>query len=278
MENDNVDIVGLYLQEIGEVALLTKEEELELFQNLTEENKHKILIANTRLAVNIAKKYQRRGIELLDLIQEGNLGIMHAIDKFDYTKGYKFSTYATWWIKQHITRFIADTGRTIRLPVHINTINNQYYAAMQTLISEYGREPNDEEVADYMDISIDKLYDIQRNSQFLWSLDVTLDENEDFALSDVIEDGNIVSPEEMLHKQTLRDMIEDLLQQDLTPQEIQVIKLRFGLEGNTDKTLEEIGQEMGFTRERSRQIEAKALRKLSKPENKKILSHLHQER
>ena len=263
----------MYLKDIGKVPLLSSEEEVELAKRMLEgdeEAKQKLSEANLRLVVNIAKRYVGRGMLFLDLIQEGNLGLMKAVEKFDYTKGFKFSTYATWWIRQAITRAIADQARTIRIPVHmVETINRQV-RAQRALLQELGREPTPEEIADYMGISADKVVEIQKIAQDPVSLETPIGEEEDSHLVDFIEDTKTVAPSEMAAQSMLREQLIAALHK-LTPREEKVIRLRYGLDDGRTRTLEEVGKEFNVTRERIRQIEAKALRKLRNPSKSKKL-------
>lgn len=267
------DPVKMYLKDIGKVPLLSSEEEVELAKRMLEgdeEAKQKLSEANLRLVVNIAKRYVGRGMLFLDLIQEGNLGLMKAVEKFDYTKGFKFSTYATWWIRQAITRAIADQARTIRIPVHmVETINRQV-RAQRALLQELGREPTPEEIADYMGISADKVVEIQKIAQDPVRLETPIGEEEDSHLVDFIEDTKTVAPSEMAAQSMLREQLIAALHK-LTPREEKVIRLRYGLDDGRTRTLEEVGKEFNVTRERIRQIEAKALRKLRNPSKSKKL-------
>lgn len=267
------DPVKMYLKDIGKVALLSSEEEAELAKRMLdgdEEAKQKLSEANLRLVVSIAKRYVGRGMLFLDLIQEGNLGLMKAVEKFDYTKGFKFSTYATWWIRQAITRAIADQARTIRIPVHmVETINRQV-RAQRTLLQELGREPTPEEIGDYMGIPADKVVEIQKIAQDPVSLETPIGEEEDSHLVDFIEDTKTVAPPDVAAQTMLRDQLIQALHK-LTPREEKVIRLRYGLDDGKQRTLEEVGKEFNVTRERIRQIEAKALRKLRNPSKSKKL-------
>ncbi len=267
------DPVKMYLRDIGKVPLLTGDQEVELAKRILEgdvEAKRKLCEANLRLVVNIAKRYIGRGMLFLDLIQEGNCGLMKAVDKFDYTKGFKFSTYATWWIRQSITRAIADQARTIRIPVHmVETINRQV-RAQRALLQELGREPTPEEIADYMGISPEKVVEIQKIAQDPVSLETPIGEEEDSHLVDFIEDKNSVAPGDMAAHAMLREQLIATLHK-LTPREEKVIRLRYGLDDGKQRTLEEVGKVFNVTRERIRQIEAKALRKLRNPTRSKKL-------
>lgn len=267
------DPVKMYLKDIGKVPLLTSDEEAELAKRMLEgdeEAKQKLSEANLRLVVSIAKRYVGRGMLFLDLIQEGNLGLMKAVEKFDYTKGFKFSTYATWWIRQAITRAIADQARTIRIPVHmVETINRQV-RAQRALLQELGREPTPEEIADYMGISPEKVVEIQKIAQDPVSLETPIGEEEDSHLVDFIEDTKAAPPSDVAAQAMLREQLIQALHK-LTPREEKVIRLRYGLDDGKQRTLEEVGKEFNVTRERIRQIEAKALRKLRNPNKSKKL-------
>ncbi len=267
------DPVKMYLKDIGKVPLLSGEEEADLAKRMLEgdlEAKQKLSEANLRLVVSIAKRYVGRGMLFLDLIQEGNLGLMKAVEKFDHTKGFKFSTYATWWIRQAITRAIADQARTIRIPVHmVETINRQV-RAQRTLLQELGREPTPEEIADYMGITPEKVVEIQKIAQDPVSLETPIGEEEDSHLVDFIEDNKTVAPSDVAAQTMLREQLISALHK-LTPREEKVIRLRYGLDDGKQRTLEEVGREFNVTRERIRQIEAKALRKLRNPSKSKKL-------
>lgn len=267
------DPVRMYLREIGKVPLLTPLQEVELakrVENGESEAKQKIVDANLRLVVSIAKKYIGRGMLFLDLIQEGNLGLIRAVEKFDYRKGFKFSTYATWWIRQAITRAIADQARTIRVPVHmVETINKMVRISRQ-LVQRQGREPTDEEIAKEMEIEEGKVEDIRRIAQLPVSLETPIGEEEDSQLGDFIEDRDLPSPEESAAGHLLREQIESMLDA-LSDREREVLYFRFGLEDGRSYTLEEVGKRFGVTRERIRQIEAKALRKLRHPSRSRKL-------
>ena len=267
------DPVKMYLKDIGKVPLLSTEEEAELAKRMLdgdEDAKQKLSEANLRLVVSIAKRYVGRGMLFLDLIQEGNLGLMKAVEKFDYTKGFKFSTYATWWIRQAITRAIADQARTIRIPVHmVETINRQV-RAQRALLQELGREPTPEEIGEYMGIPAEKVVEIQKIAQDPVSLETPIGEEEDSHLVDFIEDTKTVAPSEMAAQSMLREQLIAALHK-LTPREEKVIRLRYGLDDGRTRTLEEVGKEFNVTRERIRQIEAKALRKLRNPSKSKKL-------
>ena len=267
------DPVRMYLKEIGNVPLLTTEQEVELAKRVEagdEEAKKQLTEANLRLVVSIAKKYVGRGMPFLDLIQEGNMGLMKAVDKFDYTKGYKFSTYATWWIRQAITRGIADTGRTIRVPVHMVETINKTLRMTRTLLQELGREPTPEEVAERLNVSVSRVREVLKISRDPVSLDTPIGEEDDSHLGDFIEDDSALSPADSAAFSMLRAELATALE-SLTDRERQVVKLRFGLEDGRARTLEEVGKEFNGTRERIRQIEAKALRKLRHPSRSKRL-------
>ena len=267
------DPVRMYLKEIGNVPLLTTEQEVELAKRVEagdEEAKKQLTEANLRLVVSIAKKYVGRGMPFLDLIQEGNMGLMKAVDKFDYTKGYKFSTYATWWIRQAITRGIADTGRTIRVPVHMVETINKTLRMTRTLLQELGREPTPEEVAERLNVSVSRVREVLKISRDPVSLDTPIGEEDDSHLGDFIEDDSALSPADSAAFSMLRAELATALE-SLTDRERQVVKLRFGLEDGRARTLEEVGKEFNVTRERIRQIEAKALRKLKHPSRSKRL-------
>ena len=267
------DPVRMYLKEIGNVPLLTTEQEVELAKRVEagdEEAKKQLTEANLRLVVSIAKKYVGRGMPFLDLIQEGNMGLMKAVDKFDYTKGYKFSTYATWWIRQAITRGIADTGRTTRVPVHMVETINKTLRMTRTLLQELGREPTPEEVAERLNVSVSRVREVLKISRDPVSLDTPIGEEDDSHLGDFIEDDSALSPADSAAFSMLRAELATALE-SLTDRERQVVKLRFGLEDGRARTLEEVGKEFNVTRERIRQIEAKALRKLRHPSRSKRL-------
>ena len=267
------DPVRMYLKEIGKVPLLTPEEEVELAKQMSlgdEEAKHRMTEANLRLVVSIAKRYVGRGMLFLDLIQEGNLGLIKAVEKFDYTKGYKFSTYATWWIRQAITRAIADQARTIRIPVHmVETINKTIRVSRQ-LLQELGHDPSAEEIAKEMDMPVDKVRDILKIAQEPVSLETPIGEEEDSHLGDFIPDEDASEPSEAASFSLLREQLEEVLD-TLAPREKKVLELRFGIVDGRTRTLEEVGKEFNVTRERIRQIEAKALRKLRHPSRSKKL-------
>ena len=267
------DPVRMYLKEIGQIKLLTMEEELELADRINEGDEMAKTIlaeANLRLVVSIAKRYVGRGMQFLDLIQEGNIGLMKAVEKFDVTKGYKFSTYATWWIRQAITRAIADQARTIRVPVHMVETINKLSRIQRQLTLELNREPSEEELAKKMNMSVDKVREIYKISQEPVSLETPIGEEDDSHLGDFIKDERNVSPEEYATNEMLKDEIAEVLL-TLTEREEKVIRLRLGLEDGKSRTLEEVGQMFGVTRERIRQIEAKALRKLRHPSRSRKL-------
>ena len=267
------DPVRMYLKEIGNVPLLTSEQEVELARRVEEgdpEAKKTLTEANLRLVVSIAKKYVGRGMPFLDLIQEGNMGLMKAVDKFDYTKGYKFSTYATWWIRQAITRGIADTGRTIRVPVHMVETINKTLRMTRQLLQELGREPTPEEVAEKLGVPASRVREVLKISRDPVSLDTPIGEEDDSHLGDFIEDDTALSPADSATFSMLKEELSNALE-SLTERERQVVKLRFGLEDGRARTLEEVGKEFNVTRERIRQIEAKALRKLRHPSRSKRL-------
>lgn len=267
------DPVKLYLKEIGNYPLLSMEEEIELAKKIAAGDqvaKDRLTESNLRLVVSIAKKYVGRGLSFLDLIQEGNLGLIKAVDKFDYTKGYKFSTYATWWIRQAITRSIADQSRTIRIPVHMSEVINKTYRVARNLLQDLGREPTEEEIAKEMDLPVEKIRDILKVSADPISLDTPIGEEDDSHLGDFIKDETIMGPEEAAAYTMLQDQIGKLLD-TLSEREKRVLILRFGLKDGRTRTLEEVGKEFGVTRERIRQIEAKALRKLRHPSRARML-------
>ena len=267
------DHVKMYLKEIGKVDLLDADEETILAKRMAdgdEEAKKKLAEANLRLVVSIAKRYVGRGMMFLDLIQEGNLGLIKAVDKFDYSRGYKFSTYATWWIRQAITRAIADQARTIRIPVHMVETINKLVRVSRQLVQELGREPTPEELAKELNMSIEKVCEISKISQEPVSLETPIGEEEDSHLGDFIPDDDAPAPSEAASFVMLKEQLVDVLK-TLTPREEKVLKLRFGLEDGRQRTLEEVGKEFNVTRERIRQIEAKALRKLRHPSRSKKL-------
>ena len=267
------DPVRMYLKEIGKVPLLTADEEIELAKRMEEGDEYakmKLCEANLRLVVSIAKRYVGRGMLFLDLIQEGNLGLIKAVDKFDYRKGYKFSTYATWWIRQAITRSIADQARTIRIPVHMVETINKLIRVSRQLLQTYGREPSPEEIAKEMGITVDKVREIQKIAQEPVSLETPIGEEEDSHLGDFIPDDDVPAPAEAAAFSMLKEQLVEVLD-TLTDREQKVLKLRFGLDDGRSRTLEEVGKEFDVTRERIRQIEAKALRKLRHPSRSKKL-------
>ena len=267
------DPVRMYLREIGKIPLLTFEEELELAKQVIEGNedaKQKLAETNLRLVVSIAKKYVGRGMLFLDLIQEGNMGLIKAVEKFDYQKGYKFSTYATWWIRQAITRAIADQARTIRIPVHMVETINKLIRTSRHLLQQLGREPSPEEIAQEMEISVEKVMEIQKIAQDPVSLETPIGEEDDSHLGDFIQDEDSPAPQDSAAYTLLKEQLEEVMS-TLTPREAKVLKLRFGLEDGRARTLEEVGREFMVTRERIRQIEAKALRKLRHPSRSKKL-------
>lgn len=267
------DPVRMYLREIGRIPLLTFEEELELAKKILEgdeEAKQKLAESNLRLVVSIAKKYVGRGMLFLDLIQEGNMGLIKAVEKFDYTKGFKFSTYATWWIRQAITRAIADQARTIRIPVHMVETINKLIRTSRHLLQQYGREPTPEEIAAEMEISVEKVAEIQKIAQDPVSLETPIGEEDDSHLGDFIQDDDSPAPHDAASYMLLKEQLEEVMS-TLTPREAKVLKLRFGLEDGKSRTLEEVGSQFNVTRERIRQIEAKALRKLRHPSRSKKL-------
>ena len=274
MEGINIDDpVRMYLREIGRIPLLSYDEELELAKKVLagdEAAKQKLAESNLRLVVSIAKKYVGRGMLFLDLIQEGNMGLIKAVEKFDYTKGYKFSTYATWWIRQAITRAIADQARTIRIPVHMVETINKLIRTSRHLLQQLGREPTPEEIAAEMEIPVEKVTEIQKIAQDPVSLETPIGEEDDSHLGDFIQDDDSPAPQDAAAYTLLREQLEEVMK-TLTPREAQVLKLRFGLEDGKSRTLEEVGKEFNVTRERIRQIEAKALRKLRHPSRSKKL-------
>ena len=267
------DPVRMYLREIGKIPLLSYDKELELAKRILEgdeEAKQELAEANLRLVVSIAKKYVGRGMLFLDLIQEGNMGLIKAVEKFDYTKGYKFSTYATWWIRQAITRAIADQARTIRIPVHMVETINKLIRTSRHLLQQLGREPTPEEIAAEMEIPVEKVTEIQKIAQDPVSLETPIGEEDDSHLGDFIQDDDSPAPQDAAAYTLLREQLEEVMK-TLTPREAKVLKLRFGLEDGKSRTLEEVGKEFNVTRERIRQIEAKALRKLRHPSRSKKL-------
>ncbi len=267
------DPVRMYLKEIGKINLLTSTEEIELAQRMEvgdEAAKRCLAEANLRLVVSIAKKYVGRGMLFLDLIQEGNLGLIKAVEKFDYHKGYKFSTYATWWIRQAITRAIADQARTIRIPVHMVETINKLVRVSRQLVQELGREPSPDEIAQEMELTPERVREIMKIAQEPVSLETPIGEEDDSHLGDFIEDKGVQAPADMAAFELLKEQLEDVMS-TLTPREKRVLRLRFGLDDGRSRTLEEVGQVFGVTRERIRQIEAKALRKLRHPMRSKRL-------
>lgn len=267
------DPVRMYLKEIGRVPLLSAEEEIKLAQRIEqgdEEAKRRLAEANLRLVVSIAKRYVGRGMLFLDLIQEGNMGLIKAVEKFDYRKGYKFSTYATWWIRQAITRAIADQARTIRIPVHMVETINKLIRVSRQLLQELGREPLPEEIAEKMDLTPEKVREIMKIAQEPVSLETPIGEEDDSHLGDFIEDQDALEPSDAAAYELLKEQLEDVLD-TLTDREENVLRLRFGLDDGRTRTLEEVGKVFGVTRERIRQIEAKALRKLRHPSRSKRL-------
>lgn len=267
------DPVKLYLKEIGSYPLLSIDEEIQLAKKIEqgdEDAKQTLAESNLRLVVSIAKRYVGRGLSFLDLIQEGNLGLIKAVEKFDYTKGYKFSTYATWWIRQAITRSIADQSRTIRIPVHMSEVINKTYRVSRSLLQELGREPTEQELSEAMKLPVEKIREILKVSADPISLDTPIGEEDDSHLGDFIKDDTIVGPEDAAAYSVLQDQISKLLD-TLTEREQRVLILRFGLKDGRTRTLEEVGKEFNVTRERIRQIEAKALRKLRHPSRARML-------
>ena len=267
------DPVRMYLREIGRIPLLTYEQELDLAKRILEDDeeaKQKLAESNLRLVVSIAKKYVGRGMLFLDLIQEGNMGLIKAVEKFDYTKGFKFSTYATWWIRQAITRAIADQARTIRIPVHMVETINKLIRTSRHLLQQLGREPSVEEIAEEMEIPVEKVMEIQKIAQDPVSLETPIGEEDDSHLGDFIQDDDSPAPHDSAAYTLLKEQLEEVMN-TLTPREAKVLKLRFGLEDGKARTLEEVGRQFQVTRERIRQIEAKALRKLRHPSRSKKL-------
>ena len=267
------DPVRMYLREIGRIPLLSYEEETKLAEKVLEgdeDAKRQLAEANLRLVVSIAKKYVGRGMLFLDLIQEGNMGLIKAVEKFDYTKGFKFSTYATWWIRQSITRAIADQARTIRIPVHMVETINKLIRTSRHLLQQMGREPTPEELAKEMDMSVEKVAEIQKIAQDPVSLETPIGEEDDSHLGDFIQDDDTPAPQDVAAYTLLKEQLEDVMS-TLTPREAKVLRLRFGLDDGKARTLEEVGKEFDVTRERIRQIEAKALRKLRHPSRSKKL-------
>ena len=267
------DPVRMYLKEIGKVPLLSADEEIEYAKRMEEgdeEAKKRLAEANLRLVVSIAKRYVGRGMQFLDLIHEGNLGLIKAVEKYDYRKGFKFSTYATWWIRQAITRAIADQARTIRIPVHMVETINKLVRVQRQLLQELGREPSPEEIADNMDIPVERVREIQKISQEPVSLETPIGEEEDSHLGDFIQDDNVPVPAEAAASTLLKEQLVEVLG-TLTEREQKVLRLRFGMDDGRARTLEEVGKEFNVTRERIRQIEAKALRKLRHPSRSRKL-------
>ena len=267
------DPIRMYLKEIGKIKLLTPEEELEVAKKMSEgdeEARRRMSEANLRLVVSIAKRYVGRGMQLLDLIQEGNLGLMKAVEKFDYTKGYKFSTYATWWIRQSITRAIADQARTIRIPVHMVETINRVLRTSHAMVQTLGREPTTEEIAKELHLEVSKVEEVLKIAQEPVSLETPIGEEEDSHLGDFIQDDEASQPQEEASYTLLREQLEEVLS-TLTEREEQVLRMRFGLTDGKPHTLEEVGKEFDVTRERIRQIESKALRKLRHPSRSKKL-------
>ena len=272
-ETATTDPVRMYLKEIGKIPLLSSEEEMELAKRISEgdENAKKRMVeANLRLVVSVAKHYLGRGMQLLDLIQEGNMGLLKAVEKFDHTKGYKFSTYATWWIRQSITRAVADQARTIRIPVHMVETINRVSRTSRALVQELGREPTLAEISAYLNIPEEKIAEVMKIAQDPVSLETPVGEEDDSHLGDFIQDSEIKEPAESASYNMLRQQLSEVMQ-TLSPRECKVLRLRFGLEDGRAHTLEEVGKEFDVTRERVRQIEAKALRKLRHPSRSKIL-------
>ena len=267
------DPVRMYLKEIGKIPLLSAEEELELAKRVSEgdeEARKRMVEANLRLVVSVAKHYLGRGMQLLDLIQEGNMGLLKAVEKFDYTKGYKFSTYATWWIRQSITRAVADQARTIRIPVHMVETINRVSRTSRALVQELGREPTLSEISKTLGISEEKIAEVMKIAQDPVSLETPVGEEDDSHLGDFFPDGDVAEPAESASYNMLRQQLAEVMQ-TLSPREAKVLRLRFGLEDGRAHTLEEVGKEFDVTRERVRQIEAKALRKLRHPSRSKLL-------
>ncbi|MBU0574603.1 MAG: RNA polymerase sigma factor RpoD [Candidatus Margulisiibacteriota bacterium] len=268
------DTVRMYLREIGRFSLLSGPEEVDLAKKVKAGKiraKHKLVNSNLRLVVSIAKKYTGRGLLFLDLVQEGNLGLIRAVEKFDYRKGYKFSTYATWWIRQAITRAIADQARTIRIPVHMVETINRLRKTSRMLLQKLGRKPTEQEIAKKARMSVDKVREIIKVSQVPLSLEMPVGDEESSRLGDFVEDAGIAAPDDIVMHGLLRDDLEEVLSSSLTDRESQVLRLRFGLDDGRPRTLEEVGRMYQVTRERIRQIEAKALRKLKHPTRAKKL-------
>ncbi len=272
-DKTSIDPVRKYLKEIGQIDLLTPEQEIELAQQIEHgslEAKKKLIQSNLRLVVSIAKKYINRGLSLLDLIQEGNQGLIRAVEKYDWRRGFKFSTYATWWIRQAITRAIADQARTIRIPVHMVETINKIIRTQRQLTQKLGREPKPEEIGKELDISGDRVREIFRLAQDTTSLEKPVGDDEDSLLGDFIQDQTQLSPYEATSQELLKESVQEVLK-TLSPREAQVVIMRFGLDGSAPKTLEEVGRFFGVTRERIRQIEAKALRKIRHPSRRQKL-------
>ena len=272
-EGATTDPVRMYLKEIGKIPLLSSEEEMELAKRVSEGDekaKKRMVEANLRLVVSVAKHYLGRGMQLLDLIQEGNMGLLKAVEKFDHTKGYKFSTYATWWIRQSITRAVADQARTIRIPVHMVETINRVSRTSRALVQELGREPTLAEISAYLNIPEEKIAEVMKIAQDPVSLETPVGEEDDSHLGDFVPDSEIKEPAESASYNMLRQQLSEVMQ-TLSPRECKVLRLRFGLEDGRAHTLEEVGKEFDVTRERVRQIEAKALRKLRHPSRSKIL-------
>ena len=272
-EGATTDPVRMYLKEIGKIPLLSAEEEIELAKRISEgdeEAKKRMIEANLRLVVSVAKHYLGRGMQLLDLIQEGNMGLLKAVEKFDYTKGYKFSTYATWWIRQSITRAVADQARTIRIPVHMVETINRVSRTSRSLVQELGREPTLDEISDALGIPQEKIAEVMKIAQDPVSLETPVGEEDDSHLGDFIPDSDVTEPAESASYNMLRQQLTEVMQ-TLSPRECKVLRLRFGMEDGRAHTLEEVGKEFDVTRERVRQIEAKALRKLRHPSRSKLL-------
>jgi RNA polymerase primary sigma factor len=272
-ETTTTDPVRMYLKEIGKIPLLSSEEEMELAKRISqgdEDAKKRMVEANLRLVVSVAKHYLGRGMQLLDLIQEGNMGLLKAVEKFDYTKGYKFSTYATWWIRQSITRAVADQARTIRIPVHMVETINRVSRTSRALVQELGREPTLAEIGEHLGISEGKIAEVMKIAQDPVSLETPVGEEDDSHLGDFIPDSDVTEPAESASFNMLRQQLAEVMQ-TLSPRECKVLRLRFGLEDGRAHTLEEVGREFDVTRERVRQIEAKALRKLRHPSRSRIL-------
>ena len=272
-DGNNNDTVKMYLRDIGKYPLLTREEEIELAKKIEQgdiEARNKLISCNLRLVVSIAKKYMNRGLQFLDLIQEGNIGLMKAVDKFDYNRELKFSTYATWWIRQGIQRAISDQGRLIRIPVHMGDIISKLSKVTRQLVQEKGREPTTAELAERLEMPEEKILYIQRISQDPVSFETPVGQEDDSYLGDFLEDTNSLSPSEVAENKMLKEILIKVLQ-SLTPREQKVIRLRYGIDDGRQRTLEEVGKEFNVTRERIRQIETKALQKLRQPQRLKML-------